>query len=99
MKAAQRKQLLKRWLQRIQDWQQSGLSQTAWCKQHQLNIHQLSYWKRKLSPKTESKVIPLAVAMPKPEMPSTLVLHINNVQVEATPEQAAILIHALQANP
>ncbi|WP_299735738.1 hypothetical protein [uncultured Endozoicomonas sp.] len=99
MKTVQRKQLQELWQQRVNNWQQSGLSQTEWCKQHQLNIHQLSYWKRKLSQQPESKIIPLAVVTQKPDkLPTTLVIHINNIQVEATPEQAAILIHALQAN-
>ncbi|MGB0360957.1 MAG: IS66 family insertion sequence element accessory protein TnpA, partial [Endozoicomonas sp.] len=69
MKTVQSKQLQELWQQRINDWQQSGLSQTQWYKQHQLNTNQLGYWKRKYAQKSESKVTPLAIATPKPDEP------------------------------
>ena len=40
------------WQQHIKDWKASGLSQTAWCKQHDLKPEQLSYWYRKFEPRT-----------------------------------------------
>ena len=36
------------WVQRVNVWQQSGLSQKAWCDQHGVSPSQFSYWKRKL---------------------------------------------------
>ena len=97
MKAAERQKLQALWKQRIHDWQHSGLSQTEWCNQHQLNIHQLSYWKRKLLSKPDGKLIPLAIINSEPEFSSSLVLYIDSIRVEAAPEQAAALIKALQA--
>ena len=35
------------WLQRVNAWQQSGLSQKVWCDQHGVSPSQFSYWKRK----------------------------------------------------
>ncbi len=31
------------WRDRLQQWQESSLTQTAWCQQNNLNFHQLSY--------------------------------------------------------
>ena len=36
------------WLERIQSWQQSGLSQSAWCQRNDISISKFGYWKRKL---------------------------------------------------
>jgi hypothetical protein len=36
------------WQQHITAWQQSGLSQAAFCKAHQLSYHQFLYWRQKL---------------------------------------------------
>jgi len=33
------------WQQHFQDWQSSGLSQAAYCRQNDLKAHQLYYWK------------------------------------------------------
>ena len=42
------------WLHHIDSWRCSGLSQSAYCREHDLKSNQLSYWKRKLSaPNTE----------------------------------------------
>lgn len=49
------------WQQHINDWQQSSLSQAAFCKAHQLSYHQFIYWRQKLlsqssdTPATPSK--------------------------------------------
>ena len=36
------------WAQRIADWQASGLSQRAFCQQHDLAISTLYVWLRKI---------------------------------------------------
>jgi hypothetical protein len=36
------------WSAHVKQWQQSGLSQTAYCRQHGLKPTQLSYWKCRL---------------------------------------------------
>ena len=68
------------WQQRIQEWKESGLSQTAWCKQQNLKPTQLSYWHRKFEPKTaepaknqhSNAFIPIAVAEKPAVSPLTL---------------------------
>lgn len=32
------------WLNHIEQWQQSGLSRTAYCKQAEIHLNQLCYW-------------------------------------------------------
>ena len=38
MKPEDRKQNQELWQERIKDWQQSGLSASAWCEQHNLKV-------------------------------------------------------------
>ena len=90
MKVEQHQKNKHLWQQRIDDWRQSGLSQTQWCEQNQIATHQLYYWRRKLAP--SSKLVPLAITESALSQPSTLRFTVNSVQVEAT-----ALIHALQA--
>ena len=58
---------IEQWQKTIEDWKLSGLSQKSYCQNHNLKIHTLYYWVRKLkedsipndtfiqfTPKTES---------------------------------------------
>lgn len=38
------------WSDHIAQWQQSGLSRTAYCKQADINLSQLCYWLKKREP-------------------------------------------------
>ena len=42
------KQKLQHWKPRIKAWQESGLSQTGFCKNQHLNLQQFTYWKNKI---------------------------------------------------
>ena len=54
------------WRERLQQWQESGLTQTAWCQQNNLNSHQLPCWKRKFRDQSiPGKLVPLSVT-PEP---------------------------------
>ena len=35
------------WEQQIQQWKDSGLSQTEFCRLHDLKAHQFTYWKKR----------------------------------------------------
>lgn len=54
------------WQQHITDWQQSGLSQQDYCKQHELTLSSFGYWRKRLKPRksTSSKLIPVSVPRP-----------------------------------
>lgn len=45
------------WQQHIVDWQQSGLSQAAFCQSQQLSYHQFIYWRQKLAPKSGDSAV------------------------------------------
>jgi hypothetical protein len=39
------------WKTHIASWQTSRVSQTAYCRRHELKFHQFVYWRRKFTPK------------------------------------------------
>lgn len=54
------------WKQHIADWQESGLSQQAFCQQRHIKAHNLHYWRKRLAstvdkPKT---LIPINIRHP-----------------------------------
>ena len=97
MKLEERKQKQALWQERMNDWQQSELSASSWCKKHDIKQHLFFYWKHKLLPKPDDKLIPLAVIKPEPSVHSKLTLHVDCIRIEASPEQAAALTQALRA--
>jgi hypothetical protein len=46
-----RQELLKQkrsyWKQHIEKWHSSGMTQTAYCQQYELKVHQFTYWKKR----------------------------------------------------
>ena len=48
------------WQQQITHWQQSGLSQAAFCDAHDLVYHQFTYWRRKLTAQNPASGRPCA---------------------------------------
>jgi hypothetical protein len=50
------------WQDHITAWQGSRLSQTAYCKQHEIKFHNFAYWRNRLSPRKEpaSKLMKLS---------------------------------------
>jgi len=71
------------WKQHIESWQETGLTQTEYCRRHNLKHHQLVYWKKRFL-KTETSVsfVPLKLEdlLDIPNQPdrSALCLVINN---------------------
>lgn len=54
-RAAQLEQKRTYWKQHIDSWQQTGLTQTEYCRRHNLKHHQLVYWKKRFL-KTQTDV-------------------------------------------
>ena len=54
-RAEQLEQKRSYWKQHIDSWQQTGLTQIEYCRQHNLKHHQLVYWKKRFL-KTETSV-------------------------------------------
>jgi hypothetical protein len=75
--------LNKEWRQHIDTWRASQESQQAFCKQHDLNYHRFTYWRRKFqdqahreNPRRSSALVPVTY-LPAPEE-SGLSLHLSN---------------------
>lgn len=49
------------WQQHLQAWQTSSLSQTAYCRQHELPLANFGYWRKRLSEATATTptIIPM----------------------------------------
>ena len=41
------------WKQQIEHWKESGLTQTEFCRLHNLKTHQLTYWNKRFHSKQE----------------------------------------------
>lgn len=51
------------WQSHIAGWQHSGMSQAAYCRQHDLKLTSFGYWRTRLNrPKHISKLIPVDIA-------------------------------------
>jgi hypothetical protein len=68
------------WRAHVEAWRASGLSQRAYCAQHHLSPHRLSYWSRK-PPATTARnltLVPLKLA----PVPSGPILHGRHWRLE-----------------
>lgn len=45
--------LEKFWTDHVASWQETDLTQRAYCQKHELPVHRFGYWKRKLTEPTE----------------------------------------------
>ena len=63
---------MQRWAVHVQRWRESGLTQAAYCQQHDLNRHTLTYWSWRLRREAETArdvqeatpaLLPIRVAM------------------------------------
>ena len=50
------------WKQHIETWRSSGLTQTEYCRQHELKDYKFTYWKKRLIPAdTTITFVPLKI--------------------------------------
>ena len=70
------------WLSHIAAWQQSGLTQKAYCEQQELRYATFGYWVRKLrratEPATEKKGAGFVPVIPTEAQPTGLILGLPN---------------------
>lgn len=52
------------WREHISAWQASGLSQTAYCRRHELKLNTFAYWRSKQG-KSRRKLMPVSIAAPE----------------------------------
>lgn len=60
------------WKERIQNWQESGLTQTEYCRIHNLTPHQFTYWKQRIVKPPETPVSLVQVNMKSTFNPNSL---------------------------
>ncbi len=82
-RAEQLEQKRSYWRKHIDSWQQTGLTQAEYCRQHNLKHHQLVYWrKRFLKTETDVSFVPLQLEdlldLPARQKQAPLVLVINS---------------------
>ena len=90
------------WQEHVEQWQSSGLSQKAYCQQHDLKPHNLSYWKNKLDCQREAKAtggfVAVALESTSTILPQGLSLHLSNgcrIDGFASVEELRALVKAL----
>lgn len=102
------KELLKQkqvyWKKQIENWQSSGMSQSSYCRKHDLKFHRFVYWRRKFHPSRQSAVslvqVPLSkIAMPSLPRPVRLIVGAGRaIEVERNFDPIALkqLVHTLE---
>ena len=90
------------WQEHVESWQSSGLSQKAYCQQHNLKPYNLSYWKNKLDTQQEAKTTGGFVAVTlnsiSETLPQGLNLHLSNghpINGFSSVEELVALVRAL----
>ena len=76
----------RRWLERVQSWQHSGLTQTAFCQQHGLGLASFRRWRaiamRKGKPADSSVVTFLPVNVVEPGAADLTVVINDSLRIE-----------------
>jgi hypothetical protein len=76
------------WKQHIESWQETGLTQTEYCRRHNLKHHQLVYWKKRfLKTETDVSFVPVKLEdlldiPPQPERASLSLVVNNHFKIE-----------------
>ena len=91
--------LTQSWQERIDSWSHSGLSKSAYSKNHDINYHQMIYWSNKLSPADVSSGVFVAVSAPPRSIAPGLSLRLpNGIEILGVEEhRIASIIHQVSA--
>lgn len=73
------------WKRHIKEWGRIGITQTEYCRQHELSTKSFTYWKRRLKQKSSISFVPVKVK-PEPQImldnSSEFVLHKDGYRIE-----------------
>ncbi len=80
-------ELRKEWELRIAEYRASGLTQTKWCEENDLKIHQFHYWLRKIEkPQVSSpKWIPITMDEHVDDSKDSIQIRIGKASIEVKP--------------
>lgn len=82
------------WQQHIKSWQGSGLTQTAFCEQQHIKLHNFQYWRKRLSNQGEQPGVFVPVTVSR-SAPARLVLG-SHVAIELPCESLPDVLLALR---
>jgi len=86
------------WTEHVESWQQTDLTQAAYCQKHDLLVHRFGYWKRKLiePEKQLPKVHGFVQVKPTPSYHSSLSIQLpNQFRIEGIDSDNLYLIRQL----
>jgi transposase-like protein len=68
------------WRQHVEGWQQSGLSQIAYCRSHDLKVQQFYRWRRRIMAAAPRPVsfLPVTIASAPRQPPAAIRIHTPN---------------------
>lgn len=78
------KEKRKFWEDHIQAWRESGVSQTAYCRQNDLKMHRWWYWRKRISQSSDSEItfVPLNFSSGKIHRAGVNVVTPNGYRIE-----------------
>lgn len=93
-----------RWQSIIDDWQQSGLSQSQYCRQHSINVNRFYAWKHLLktrlmpaSQEGRGVFLPVMMESVEPNTDPLLLIRVHGVEIEISHQtDPALLQKAVQ---
>ena len=91
------------WEHHLEQWQQSGLSQRAYCRKHQLEPHRFYYWRQRiLKPQPEVSFLPVTLPEGPLRQPQLVRILLSNgcvleLEGRADPEQLERLVTVVAA--
>ncbi len=92
------------WFNHIKQWKTSGQSQSHYCRDNQLKLHQFIYWKQVFNPKqkvkpnmpTESGFVAVQLASAQRSPSSSMVIQLpNGIRIEHAQSNDLALIHEI----
>lgn len=92
------------WEARMKEWKESGLSAAKWCREHDINLHQMYYWKRRFQQESmvtkEANWLPVQVTESSSTIKSSpIFIHVHDYAVEvpigADPVQVAEILRVI----
>ena len=88
---AERRKKQRFWDEHLCGWKESGLSQSAYCREHGLKLHRFLYWKKRLLPeKTAVSMVELPISVLKtrrllPSAPPICIVFGGRCRIEIPP--------------
>ena len=86
------------WTAHIDSWQDTDLTQRAYCQEHELQIHRFVYWKRKLSDANDQPLEVQGFVQVSPMITTSSSLSVqlpNHVRIEGISSDNVYLVKQL----